>query len=108
LAFGIAEILIYTILDLSAPIDVYYDWVDACEKVADEHKAEGGDEYDEDVPVPRPSQAVGVPKSSAPRGRAVQATVASGSGYVDGEDDGFVVEDDPDAEGEFDAEDDDD
>jgi hypothetical protein len=95
--------------DLSAPIDVYDDWVDACEKVAAEHKAAGGDDYEEEAPVQRQSQAIGASKTSAPRARpgAGQATVTSGSGYVDEEDDGFVVEDDPEGGDDFGDDDDD-
>jgi hypothetical protein len=87
---------------LSAPVDVYYDWVDACEAVAKEHAAEGGDP--DDVPAPRQSRtamgsgSAGVRKSSG----GTSAPAASGSGYTAaGEVDDFVVEDDPDAEGDF-------
>lgn len=64
----------------------------------------------EERPVQRQPIAGAAQKVSAARQRSLgQATITTGSGYVDeGDDDGFVVEDDPDGEGEVEVFDDDD
>jgi len=69
---------------LSAPVDVYYDWVDACDAVEKEH-GEGA-----------------VPASKAPPGAAASGRVAGGAAAEeDDEDDGFIVDDEMDGEGGF-------
>jgi transcription elongation factor Elf1 len=75
------------ITDLSAPVDVYYDWVDAADQVAKDH----ADGRLEDVERVAPS-ALARQKAAGP----------SGSGYVEkNKGDGFVVDEDDDAEGDF-------
>jgi len=79
---------------LSANVDIYYDWVDACEKAA----KEAGED---DEPAPRSS----APRPKMPRSKAKDLDDEEDEddlgGYADGEKDGFVVDDEEDAEGEF-------
>ncbi|KAJ4367093.1 hypothetical protein N0V83_007623 [Neocucurbitaria cava] len=63
---------------LSAPVDVYADWIDACDAVAKE-AAKGNAELERSTNRPG-----GMPK-----------------GPADPEDDGFIEHDDLDAEGEY-------
>ncbi|KAF2086897.1 Elf1-domain-containing protein, partial [Saccharata proteae CBS 121410] len=74
---------------LSAPVDVYYDWVDACEAVANEaHDGAGNratDPYREQDHVPSKHAATADRRNS-------------GGGY---EADDFVEDDEADAEGDF-------
>ena len=88
-------------------MDVYYDWVDACEAVAKEHADQGGDP--DGAPAPRESGTVGLSAKGPARlnRHGASNAAASGSGYTGAEDDdGFVVEDEADAEGDFGADDD--
>jgi len=62
-------------------VDVYYDWVDACDAVAKEH----GQDRNTRAPLATP--------------RAPQREVTTAGGYDEKDD--FVVPDDGDAEGEF-------
>jgi transcription elongation factor Elf1 len=72
--------------DLSAPVDVYYDWVDACDKIAKE-----GAEATTGVSPPRLSNnRVGATSSRAAAG-------ASASGEMDD----FLEDDEMDAEADF-------
>ncbi|KAF2766752.1 hypothetical protein EJ03DRAFT_167837 [Teratosphaeria nubilosa] len=80
--------------NLMAPVDVYYEWIDACEEVAKEHAANN--------PEPAPYQP------SRPKARAAGAATAGGAGAgVAGGDryrddgDGFIDDDDADAEAEY-------
>ncbi|KAH9827304.1 Transcription elongation factor [Teratosphaeria destructans] len=80
--------------NLMAPVDVYYEWIDACEEVAKEHAANN--------PEPAPYQ----PRQ--PKARAAGAATAGGAGAgVAGGDryrddgDGFIDDDDADAEADL-------
>lgn len=77
----------YAQQDLTQPIDVHYDWIDACDAVAKDQASAG-----EDLPLPaaRPRQANGGPR----------AGLAPGEKYT-AEDDGFIDDDEDDAEAEF-------
>jgi transcription elongation factor Elf1 len=69
------------------PVDVYYEWIDACEEVAKEQAANN-------PPPPaahRPAQ---------PAGNRSRAGLAPGEKYTD-EDAGFIDDDDVDAEAEY-------
>lgn len=68
------------------PIDIYYEWIDACEEVAKEQAAA--------APAARPSAHRQPPAASA------RAGVAPGEKYT-AEDDGFIDDDDADAEAEY-------
>jgi hypothetical protein len=83
-------------LDLSAPVDVYYDWVDAADQVAKEQANGTLGETERVAP------------SALARQKATGAAGASGgSAYVEkGRQNDFVVDDEEDGEGEF-ADDDD-
>lgn len=70
---------------LSAPVDVYADWHDACDAVAKEKNPGGG--------ISR----------SANRGQVRAAAIADADGE-DGMGDDFIVNDEQDAEGEYDDE----
>jgi hypothetical protein len=74
--------------DLSAPVDVYYDWVDAADEVAKDNADGNLEDVERAAPV---SQA-------RPKTGAAQAS----SGYTEkGRADEFVVDDEEDGEGEF-------
>lgn len=83
------------------PVDVYYDWVDACEAAQKEHKEAGGDP--DDIVAPRDMSGMGSRPGAPKLNRPGAGAVASGSGYTDrgAEGDDFVVEDEEDNEGEF-------
>ncbi|KAF2261056.1 Elf1-domain-containing protein [Lojkania enalia] len=70
---------------LSAPVDVYADWIDACDAVAKE------------------AAAGAATSRSVNRSGALARPTPIGGGGGDGEglNDGFIVEDDLDAEGEY-------
>lgn len=74
------------VLALTQPIDVYYEWIDACDTVA---KEEAG-AVTTAVPSVRPSQP----------GASARAGLAPGEKYTD-EDAGFIDDDDADAEAEY-------
>lgn len=73
--------------DLSQPIDVYSEWIDACDAVAKDNPGSGG-------------------ASIAPATRQPQVAAASKGGAVASNDkydteDGFVEDDEADAEADF-------
>lgn len=73
-------------LDLTQPVDVYADWIDACESV---------DKKDEPTSsVPHPSYRQRQASASA------RAGLAPGEKYTE-EDAGFIDDDDVDAEAEY-------
>lgn len=76
---------------LSAPVDVYADWVDACDEAAKTAAASGG-AAEPERPVYRPEP---VAKSRNP-----------GAQQASGEMDDFIDNDEMDAEAEFDNDDD--
>lgn len=69
---------------LSAPVDVYFDWIDACDEVAKDQAS---------TTVSRGLPAFARPVASQPQGEKYS------------EEDGFVVNDEPDAEAAYDDED---
>jgi transcription elongation factor Elf1 len=75
-----------SLVDLSAPIDVYSDWVDACDSVA-KAAAENTSQPRRDTYSGTASQS----RSQADRGGAANASV----------DDGFIDDDDLDAEADY-------
>lgn len=72
--------------DLSQPVDVYSDWIDACDAVAKDTAATGAN-------VPPPVRQTNPQASS-------RAGLAPGEKYTE-EDDGFIDDDDADAEADF-------
>jgi transcription elongation factor Elf1 len=86
-------VLILTITDLSAPVDVYAEWIDACDALAHDTAAAAA--------PPASSQHL---QSRLPTQSAGRAGLAPGEKYDTG--DGFI--DDDDADGEADYNDDDD
>ncbi len=81
-------------LDLSAPVDVYSDWVDACDAVAKEGGAAGGGDF-----APR-AQAPGRPSVGRARDEEEDddddaiINDEDGMGGYGGSDDGIVPDDD--------------
>lgn len=69
-------------IDLTAPIDVYYDWVDACEAVEQQHQEE-------------------MAAARAAGGTAASKTPAAAE---EGAADNFIVDDEMDAEAVYDDE----
>jgi len=80
---------------LSAPVDVYYDWVDAADQVAEDHK-EG-----------RLGNVERVAPSSLAKARPTTGEGGRNT-YVEKDRDDFVVDDEGDGEGAFAIDDDDD
>lgn len=76
----------YRLSDLTQPIDVYSDWVDACEDVSKDRGNAGG--------LPPPSQRQHHANASA------RAGLAPGEKYTD-EDAGFIDDDGVDPDEEF-------
>lgn len=74
-----------TINSLSQPVDVYSDWIDACDAVAKEAAAGAG----------RPATA------GAIRGAAARQRPVPPGEKRTAEDDGFIEDDEGDAEGEY-------
>lgn len=74
-----------TFTDLTQPVDVYSDWIDACDAVAKDQAS-----ADVAPPLARPRQM----NSGAREG------LAPGEKYT-AEDDGFIDDDDDDAEAEY-------
>lgn len=74
-------------LDLSAPVDVYFDWVDACEAVANDTAGTSS-------AAPASSYRQSQPELSS------RAGLAPGEKYT-AEDDGFIDDDGVDAEADY-------
>jgi len=74
----------WPLTDLSSAVDVYSDWIDACETVAKETAG-----------PPAPASSFREPQTSAPR-----AGLAPGEKYTD-EDAGFIDDEDADAEADY-------
>jgi transcription elongation factor Elf1 len=74
---------------LSAPVDVYADWVDACDEAA--KAAAAGVESERSTYRDQPTSA----------SKATGPTTGKASGSVSGEMNDFIEDDDMDAEGEF-------
>ena len=72
--------------DLTQPVDVYSDWIDACDAVA----------KDQAVATPAMPPAIRQQAANASR----NAGLATGDKYT-AEDDGFLVDDEEDAEADF-------
>ncbi|KAK6429293.1 hypothetical protein LTR95_014559 [Oleoguttula sp. CCFEE 5521] len=71
--------------DLTQPVDVYFDWIDACEAVAQEGTATG-------TATSRPSQGRGLTQSRARGGLAPgEKVTAEDDGFID--DEGAEVDD---------------
>jgi transcription elongation factor Elf1 len=73
------------LLDLTQPVDVYYDWIDACDAVAQEQN-----------PQPASSQPA-MPRLSQPKSRA---GLAPGE-KITAEDDGFIDDEGVEEEEDF-------
>ncbi|KAK5125440.1 hypothetical protein LTR85_000549 [Meristemomyces frigidus] len=73
---------------LAQPIDIYYEWIDACEEVAKAQAAA--------APASAPASAYRAPPASSAR-----AGMASQADKYTAEDDGFIDDDDADADAEF-------
>ncbi|KAF2669189.1 Elf1-domain-containing protein [Microthyrium microscopicum] len=83
---------------ISAPVDVYYDWVDACEAAA---KEDAGDADEAEVSVPRSRLLGGRPGRAKSVDEDEEETEDGGKGGYGAEKDGFVVDDEEEGEGEF-------
>jgi transcription elongation factor Elf1 len=82
---------------MSAGVDVYADWIDACDVVAKESAAASGPKvaYQGSGPARRAAQTAGGDEAEGE-----EEEEEGGDGYNGG--DGFVVDDEMDAEGEYD------
>lgn len=70
--------------DLAAPVDVYADWIDACDSVANDPHA----------------TITTATISSIPASQKSRAGLAPGE-HMTAEDEGFIVEDEVDAEADY-------
>ena len=80
------DIRAHFLLDLTQPVDVYSDWIDACDSVAK-------DQATASVPAAPSIQR-------RPANPSARAGLAPGEKYTD-EDAGFIDDDDDDAEAEY-------
>ena len=81
---------------MTQPVDVYYDWVDACEAVNKKYPNGNAPE----VPIDEEDEGVGNPLRAA-MAKSRLSNLGGNSYTSKGETDDFVVADEEDAEGEF-------
>lgn len=80
--------------DLSLPVDVYFDWIDACDAIAKQEAASTSTT----ARMPTAGQQRILAGASQ---RSGVASAAAGEKYTDENEDGFIDDDDVDAEADY-------